>query len=155
MARNFIIRPPKWIRNYSFWIMVFSALGVIVFSVLYFKKTVVLNVALTLGIVCTVFFVAAIFGMIIYNSDRFYFENGTYFLKKPFKKLKSVDCMLVSHVDIKQKDNAFSSVEVTFFDKNDCVLLTFLADGWIFKKNVFLTSLRQNRIKVNKDFNVL
>lgn len=134
--------------------MVFSALGVIVFSVLYFKKTVAVNVSLTLGAVCVVFLAAAIFGMILYNSDRFYLENGIYFLKKPFKKLKSVDYTLVSHVDIKQKDKTFNTVLVTFFDKNDVALLSFSADGWLFKKNVFLSSLRQNRIKVNKDFEI-
>lgn len=154
MARDFIIRPPKWIRNYSFWIMLFSVVGVIVFSVLHIKNVVAWNVSLTLGIICAVFFVAAIFGLILYGNDRFYFNGGTYYLKKPFKKLQAVYYGDVSHVDIKKKDKSFTTVEVTFVSKEDAVLLTFSADGWLFKRNVFLTSLWQNRIKVNKDFTI-
>ncbi len=134
--------------------MLFAAVGVIVFFILFVNNTVAWNVSLTLGIVCTIFLVASIFGIVLYNNDRFYFQDGTYYLKKPFKKLQSVYYADVSHVDIKKKNKSFSSVEISFVSKDEQPMLTFFADGWIFKRNVFLTSLYHNRIKVNKDFTV-
>ncbi len=154
MSRSFIIRPPKWMRNYYTVITIASFTLSVIFLTLYLTKTLNVRIALTLGGVCVIFLVFGIIGLSYYFGEKFYFKNGVYYCKKAFKKAFSAELKEISKVDITEKRSAFSSAEVTFYAKDGTVLFNFSADGWLFKKNIFLGSLAENGIKVNDDVKI-
>lgn len=151
MARSFIIRPPKWMRNYYTVITVASSVLTVIFLTLYLTKTLNARIALTLGGVCVIFLAFGILGLSYYFGEKFYFKNGVYHCKKAFKKEFSAELRGISKVDIVEKRSAFSTAEVIFYAKDGTVLFKFSADGWLFKKNIFLGSLAENGIKVNDE----
>lgn len=154
MSRSFIIRPPKWLKSYYLAITTVSVLGVIVFLILYFTKILSLAVSLTLGVICFLFIIAGIVALVAYSGEKLYFKDGIYYCKTAFKKAQTAELKEIAVVDIIERQRGFSIAEVTFYSKDKTPLIKFKADGWVFKKNIFLTSLEQNHIEVNKQIKV-
>lgn len=135
-------------KKYYTAILAVSLIGVIVFAILGAKSLLPVAVAVTLGAICLVFLLFGILGVIVYKTERFYFKNGEYYCKKAFKKPQTARLSEIFRVEIKGRKSAFSNVQITFFGKDGEKLIDFFADGWIFKNNIFMTSLSDNRIKV-------
>lgn len=154
MSRSFIIRPPKWMRNYYTVITIASSILTVVFLTLFLTETLNARIALTLGGVCVIFLVFGILGLSCYFGEKFYFKNGVYHCKKAFKKAFTAGLREISKVDIVEKRKAFSTAEVIFYAKDGTVLFEFSADGWLFKKNIFVSSLSENGIKVNNEVRI-
>lgn len=146
---SFIIRQPKWIRNYSVAVTTASLIFIVVFSVLFSSEILKINVYLTLTVLCALFLTTGVFGIVYYASDKFYFKDGVYCSKKIFKKTQRADVSDIAVVNVKPCDKKMSTASIEFIGKNGETLLSFSADGWIFKNNIFFASLKQNRIRLD------
>lgn len=135
-------------KKYYTAILAVSVIGVIVFAILWMKSLLPVAVAVTLGAICLVFLVFGILGVAVYKTERFYFKNGEYYCKKAFKKPQTARLGEIVRVEIKGRKSAFSNFQITFFGKDGLKLIDFSTDGWIFKNNIFMTSLSDNHIKV-------
>lgn len=147
MSKSFIIRPPKWIKNYYTAIFCVSAVGIIVFAILFANKIFSLPVFITLTAVFGVLLFIGVFGTVAYYGEKFYFKDGVYFSQKPFKKAQKAFIKDIALVEIKPCDKPFSTVEILFKSQSGEALIELYTDGWIFRKNIFLMSLQQNRIR--------
>lgn len=135
-------------KKYYTAILAVSVIGVFVFAVLGAKSLLPVAVAITLGAICLAFLVLGILGVIVYTTERFYFKNGEYYCKKAFKTPQTAKLSEIFRVEIKGRKSALSNVQITFYAKDGAKLIDFSADGWIFKNNIFMTSLSDNHIKV-------
>lgn len=147
MSRSFIIRQPKWMKNYYTAILCVSGVGILILLLLYLNKLLNLTAFITLGSICLVFFVFGILGIKVYLTEKFYFKNGEYTSEKTFKKTEKARLSEIARVEIKDRKTAFSTVMITFFAKDGRELIKFSADGWIFKNNIFISSLNDNKIR--------
>lgn len=146
MSKSFIIRPPKWIRNYYTAIFCFSAVGIIAFIILYSKELLHTAAFTSLTAVFGLLFLAGVIGTILYYGEKFYFKDGVYCSKKPFKKMQYAALRDIAVVEIKSCKKRLSPVEIIFKSSSNEVLIDLYTDGWIFRKNIFTYSLKQNRI---------
>ncbi len=147
MSKSFIIRPPKWIRNYYTAIYCVSFVGILVFTILFINKLLSLPAFITLTAVFGVLLIAGVIGTFAYFGEKFYFKDGVYVSKKPFKKAEKAVLRDIAVVEIKPCEKAFSTVEILFKSQSGDLLIDMYTDGWIFRKNIFLMSLQQNRIR--------
>lgn len=141
-------------KNYYLAITAVSALGVIIFLALYFAKILSLTTSLTLGGICVAFIILGIIALVAYKGEKLYYKNGLYYCKTAFSRAQTAELKEIARVDILERQRGFSLAEVVFYGKDGSQLIKFRADGWVFKKNIFLTSLEENRIKVNKQIKV-
>lgn len=147
MFRSFIISQPKWIKHYFWLINLTSIFGLIISTVLFCTKLLPLAAFITFMVICAIFLIMSIFGLVMFYKNKLYFKEGVYYYQRPFKKLATAN---VSDIDYVKIDSFTKEGFVTFYDKSGTILMQVKGDGWVFKNNIFLTSLKFNRIRVEK-----
>lgn len=147
--KSFIIRQPKWIRNYYLLIFCAAIIFVGVFTTLRLNDVLKTNVYLTLTVLSSVFAIFGFFGICFYFYEKFYYKDGVYCCVRPFRKAQKAKLSDISYVNVKTSKKRFCDVEIEFVGKSGENLIVFTADGWIFKNNILITNLKQNRIKIN------
>lgn len=145
---TFIIRPPKWIRNYFIVIASVSLVGVICVLIVYLCGNMTLYASLSFGVILTLVAIASVIALIGYFGNSFYYRGGTYYRKKPFKKLMQANAKETKLVCIDETGGGFSGIKITFYAIDSRILMQFKDDDRILLRNIFTDSLKRNRIEI-------
>ncbi len=153
---GFEIKNPKW----AFWVCLLATFGclIIFFVFLYLKnqdKITVKNfcvgyIFLALSVASAVGVYACIFEKLTF-SDRCY-KYTPLFGKNQLAKIEDISTVKILIVYYSTtKHGIQKKTRVVFYDKNKSILIKIIDDGTISKNEVFLKSLKYNRIKIIRE----
>lgn len=151
-TEQFKIRNKKW----TFWVCLLATIGFLIgFFVLFdFKnqnKATAENfyngyLFLVLSLVCAV-------GVYIHIHERFIYSNGVYkyygpFRKKQFAEIEEISFVKISTYTSYARYGLRVLANISFYDKNENILISIEDDGALRKNEIFLKSLKQNHIEI-------
>lgn len=127
---DFKVKPPLW-GGVIIWVMVAISLGLIITAA-------VLQIAgvsapdgmpLAFYVFGGILFLVGILGLYSYYREAFYFEDGTFYCVKMFKKTQSAKASHIHHIAV--YESGYTS-RVYFYDREHNTLMNFMSVGHMF-----------------------
>ena len=153
---EFEIRDPLW----ALWVCISAAVGCsIVFFVFFTLKTQEKISAETfyIGYIFLALALLAFVGVYAWVSEKLIYSNRVYSYYRAFGKNQSATVEEIASVKIltvyylTRYGRINSKIRIFFYDKDKGVLIKIIDDGTLSKNEIFLRSVKYNRIKIIRE----
>ena len=144
---DFLIKAPKWHRNFFIGFTILGGGGAIVVTILWLILQFDWGLLMGVLMICAFPLLLGPLGLYVWHKETFSFKNGTFTYIKPFSKSQSAALEEIRRVEL--HTNGF--LRICFIGKNEETLISFLDDGTTLSKNyLFAALLHYNIPIVNK-----
>ncbi len=152
---GFEIRDPVW----TLWVCLLAAIGCLVtYFVFLFLKTqnTITDDTYYIGYIFLGVSLLSSVGVYAWICEKLTYSNGVYKYYKAFGKNRIASANEISSVKVltvyyHTKYGIRNKIRVFFYDKSKNILIKIIDDGTLSKNEVFLKSLKYNRIKIIRE----